>query len=63
MVDENTLWYDKVLNESMKKVQEDDHSKLAASQQERKEEKTKTSSNESSTRGSETVQKASHDPA
>lgn len=49
MVDENTLWYDKVLNESMKKVQENDHPKLATSQQEGKEKKTKTSSDESST--------------
>ena len=49
MVDENTIWYDKVLNESMKKVQEDDHPKLATPQQEGKEEKTKTSSDESST--------------
>ena len=40
MVDENTLWYDKVLNESMKKVQEDDHSKLAAPLKQRAETKT-----------------------
>lgn len=49
MVDENTLWYDKVINDAMKAVQEDDHSKLATPQQEGKEEKTKTSSDESST--------------
>ena len=47
MVDENTLWYDKVINDAMKAVQEDDHSKLATPQQEGTETKTETASNES----------------
>ena len=60
MVEDNTLWYDKVLNETM---QNNASSKQIPSLQEGEETKTQTTSNEVPKGGTQTLQEPPHDPA
>ena len=60
MVEDNTLWYDKVLNETM---QNHASPKLETPLQEGEETKTQTTSNEGTKRSTQTLQEPPHDPA
>ena len=60
MVEDNTLWYDKVLNETL---QNNASPKLETSLQEGEETKTQTTSDEGTKRSTQTLQEPPHDPA